>query len=144
MGTIRKRGRNYEIDANHKGVRVRKIVGPNKRIAKEVLAEIEGKLVRREYGLDKKDALVSLVFERYLSYADSNMAAASARRYRNAIDRFNEFLDSRPNVKRSSQLNTGVMEQFRQVRLSSSNPPKTKSMNFEHTLVWIFRLPGCG
>ena len=52
MGSIRRRGKGYEVTAVRKGVRVRRMVGPNKKVAKEILAEIEGQLVRGEYGLD--------------------------------------------------------------------------------------------
>ena len=50
--SIRKAGNNYRVDAYRKGVRLRRMVGPNRRVAKEVLTDIEGRLVRQEYGND--------------------------------------------------------------------------------------------
>jgi integrase len=131
MGTIRKIGKNFQIDACRKGVRIRKIVGPSKRLAKEVLADIEAKLVRGEFGLDQHDCLIEDLFERFSTYAGSNMAGSSGRRYQNVVDRFREFLQTEPRIKLCSHLDLGVIERFRQLRLATPDPPKTKSMNFE-------------
>ena len=131
MGTIRKIGRNWQVDACRKGVRVRKIVGPSKRVAQDVLSELEGRLVREEYGLSKSDASISQVFDRFLSYAKNNLALMTVKRYSNVIDRFHEFLAANKDLKLCSHLNMGVIESYRQFRLSSTHPPKTKSMNFE-------------
>jgi integrase len=131
VGSIRKIGKNYQVDACRKGIRIRKIVSSSKRLAKEVLADIEAKLVRGEFGLDQQDSLIVDVLERFVAYARTNMAASSAKRYQNVIDRFQEFLKTQPRIRLCSHLDLGVVERFRQYRLSQSEPPKTKSMNFE-------------
>jgi hypothetical protein len=131
MGSIRKIGKNYQVDACRKGVRVRKIVGPSLRIAKEVLAELEGRLVHGEYGLGRKDASIGDVLDRFEKYAVTNMARVSASRYQNVLDRFKEFLSTRKSIRLASHLTPGVIEDFRQHRMSSDSPPRGKSMNFE-------------
>lgn len=131
MGTLRKIGRNWQIDTCRNGVRIRKIVGPSKRLALEVLADIEGRMVRGEHGIGRRDALISEIFKRFLDHADARLSPRSVRRYQNVVERFTEFLTSRPRTKRGSHLDPGVIEQFRQERLQSPRPPKTKSMNFE-------------
>ncbi|MFH1373260.1 MAG: tyrosine-type recombinase/integrase [bacterium] len=139
MGSLRKIGKNYQIDVCRKGIRVRKIVGPSKRLALEVLADIEGRLVRGEYGLDRNDSLISDVFVQFASFAKMNMACASSQRYQNVIDRFQEFLVTEPRIRLCSQVNLGVIERYRQSRLAGTQPPMTKSMNFEiKTLRTIF------
>lgn len=83
-------------------MRIRKIVGPSKRLALEVLADIEGRLVRGEYGLARNDSLVLDVFVQFARFAKVNMAPASSRRYQNVIDRFQEFLTIESKIKHCS------------------------------------------
>ncbi len=131
MGSIRRIGKNWQIDATRHGVRVRQIVGSSKRLATEILRDLEGKLVRGEYGLDHKDTPVETLLTRFRDYAKANIAPKSARRYQDVVDRFNEFLRTRRSMRLCSHVTTGVIEDFRQYRLAGSRPPKTKSMNFE-------------
>ena len=59
VDSIREIGKNYQSDAHRKGVRIRKIVDPSRRIAKEVLAELEGRLVHGASGIGRREELRS-------------------------------------------------------------------------------------
>lgn len=131
MGSLRKIGRNWQVDTCRNGVRVRKIVGPNKRIALQIMDEIEGRQARGEYGLIKNDVSVRSLFDCYRRYSETNLTSKTALRYGNVIDRFLEFLKTRPQVIMGKHMSLALMEDFRQHRLHSDRPPKTKSMNFE-------------
>ena len=47
------------------------------------------------------------------------------------VDRFKEFLAIKPTPKSCSQLNLGIIKEFREYQLAAESRPKTKSMNFE-------------
>lgn len=92
MGSIFKRGKIYYVDFRVKGRRIRKKVGTSKKLAEDVLKDIEGKIVRGEFGFDKPDTSLETLFNSFTEYSKTNHAPATSRRYWNVIRNFQVLL----------------------------------------------------
>jgi integrase len=79
---VYKKGNNWYIDYYLKGRRKRKKVGPSKKLAEQVLKDIQVKIVKGEYlgVFEEKKVLFEEFTQRYLVYSRSNKAFSSYKR----------------------------------------------------------------
>ena len=81
MGVFQKNGA-WWIDFYHQGKRIRRKVGPSKRVAEMALADIEVKKAKQEFlGVcDPKRILFKDFADEYLEYSKANKAKSSYER----------------------------------------------------------------
>jgi site-specific recombinase XerD len=79
---IFKKGNNWYVDYYLKGRRKRKKVGPSKKLAEQILKDIQVKTARGEYlgVFEEKKILFSDFFPRYLDFSRTNKAYSSFKR----------------------------------------------------------------
>jgi len=58
MGAIYKRGRVWYIDVRYKNRRIRKAVGPSKKVAEMALKDTEVQIARDKFGFCKNDIAI--------------------------------------------------------------------------------------
>lgn len=117
MGTIYKRGRTYYLNVVSDGKRVRKRIGPSKKVALQVLADSETKIVKRQFDLDVPDGLLSELFDSFLEFSETNHASSTTTRYRQVIANFQLFLEvNHPELTRISKLGLAIFESFKRWR----------------------------
>jgi len=150
MGKIYKRGKTYYLSLMVDGLRIRKKVGPSKKMAILALKDLEVKAIRREYDFDIPDGKIEKLFRSFLDYSEVNHAPATTKRYLNVISNVRIFLAYyHPNVKRVSKFNLGIMEKFKRFRRlvdprtlklpdkfpykieNNSHQAKTRTLNYE-------------
>lgn len=119
MGTIYKRGRVWYLDLRIKGRRVRRRVGPSKKIAELALRDAEVKIARDEFGFTKHDIGIEKFFNLFLEYSQATHRQATTDRYRAVMDHFRAFLEQVPNVTFLSEVSTALIDRFKVYRKSS-------------------------
>lgn len=129
MATLRYRGGTYFIDYRVNGRRIRKAVGPSKKIAELALKDLEVKLAKNEIGFITKDADLSKLFQEFLVYSRTNHSPNSQKRYGAIIRNFETFLEGYPYLSKVSQLTPKTFEDYKAFRkgLGASN----KTVNIE-------------
>lgn len=160
MGIVYKRGKNWYIDVRSKGRRIRKRVGPSKRVAELALKDAEVKIARDQFGFSKNDITLDKLFDLFLDYSKVNHRPKSTERYGNVIDNFQRFLSSLKNLSFLSEVTTQLIDQYKGYRKSSNGngvsnhvrgieikngangkAARAKTINFElDTLRMIFNL----
>jgi integrase len=88
MGVFKKNG-NWWIDFYHQGKRIRRKVGPSKKVAEMALADIEVKKAKQEFlGVcEPKKMLFKDFAAEYLEYSKANKAKTSYERDKTTIDK---------------------------------------------------------
>lgn len=139
MATIRKKGNRWFVDYRVTGRRIRKNVGPSKKIAELALNDIIVKVAKGELGFDKKDADLQKLFEDYLSYSKTNHSPSTQKRYRAIMDNFKRFLEDFPFITKISQLGPQIFEKYKSFRAAEEAENKTINMELR-TVRGIFNL----
>jgi site-specific recombinase XerD len=116
MGTIYKRGRNWFINIRVRGRRIRKRVGPSKRIAELALKDAEVRVARDEFGFTKDDILIDTFLDRFLDYSRTNHQPRTTARYRAVIDHLQAFLRSMPNITCLSEVSPEIIDRYKVYR----------------------------
>lgn len=121
MGRIFKRGGSWYIDFTHKGRRLRKRVGPSKRVAELALKDVELKSARGEYlGIyEERKVLFEDFAEKYLAFSKANKAAKSSRRdmtslRTNLVPHFKGYY--------LFDISSQMIEEYKAVRLAAVKP----------------------
>ncbi len=120
MGIVYKRGKNWYIDVMSKGRRIRKRVGPSKRVAELALKDAEVKIARDRFGFSKNDITLDKMFELFLEYSKTSHRPKTTERYGNVIDNFQGFLLSVKNVSYLSEITVQLMDQYKGYRKTSN------------------------
>jgi len=132
LARIYKRGKSYYLDYSYQGRRIRKRVGPSKQIALLALKDIEVRIARNEYNLATRDCEIEQLFERFRSYSAVNHAPNTQRRYDTIIKNFGEFLGSHKHIKKASQINMELIENYKEFRrIGNQKNAKTTTVNIE-------------
>ncbi|MHC4707723.1 MAG: tyrosine-type recombinase/integrase [Planctomycetota bacterium] len=132
MARIFKRGRIWYLDVRVKGRRIRRRVGPSKKIAELALRDAEVKIAKDEFGFTKQDIAIDKLIERFLEYNRTNHRQSTTRRYRAVTDHFKRFLaDKRPNLVAVSQLTPEVIEGYKTYRRDEWVNPNGKQVESE-------------
>ena len=132
MGTIYKRGNNWFLDIRAKGRRIRKRVGPSKKIAELALKDAEVKIARDEFGFSKDDLAIDTFMDRFLEYSRTNHQPRTTNRYRAVIDHFKAFLQSMPNVTFLSEITSEVIDRYKVYRRDAWVNPNGQPVDAEN------------
>jgi integrase len=150
MGVFKK-GKNWYVDYYLKGKRKRKKVGPSKKLAEQVLKDIQVKIVKGEYlgMLEEKKVLFKEFAGIYLDYSRTNKSPSTFRReqviFRGLTAYFGE--------KYLFEINSQLIEEYKAMRLQKGVVPATinREMSclkhlFSKAVEWrcINRNPGHG
>lgn len=120
MGSIYKRGKTWYLDVRVNGRRVRKRVGPSKKVAELALKDAEVKAARKEFGFADNDITVEKFIEQYLEYSEANHQTSTTTRYRAVLDHLRRFIkEKRPDVTFLSEVSTEVIDQYKVYRKSA-------------------------
>lgn len=122
MGVYQK-GKNWYIDYYFRGRRKRRKIGPSKKLAEQVLKDVQVKLAKGEYlGVHElKKVLFKDFADRYLEYSKANKARSSNRRDEVSIAHLNEFFES----KYLHEITTRLIEEYKAKRLEKVAPATT-------------------
>ncbi len=117
---VYKKGDNWYIDYYFKGKRKRKKVGPSKKLAMQVLKDVQVKLAKGEYlGVyDEKKITFEDMTRQYLAYSKTNKAASSYNRDRYSIRR----LLSAFKGKYIFEITPSMVEKYKAERLKEVTP----------------------
>lgn len=120
MGVFKKQG-NWWIDFYHQGKRVRRKVGPSKRVAEMALAGIQVKISKNDFlGIcEPKRILFKDFADEYLEYSKANKARSSYDRDVTTIDRHLVPLWGDLDLTR---ITTKMIEEYKMARLESVTP----------------------
>jgi hypothetical protein len=121
MGTIYKRGRVWCLDVYAGGRRIRKRVGPSKKIAELALKDAEVKIARDEFGFAKNDISIEAFMEKFLEYSQANHSPATYKRYRAVIDHFRRYLQPRSEIVFLSQIKAKEIDEYKVFRKRSGS-----------------------
>jgi site-specific recombinase XerD len=140
MATLRKKGNAYFIDYRVHGRRVRKNVGPSKKMAELALKDLEVKIARDELGFAKKDGAFQKLISEYKDYGKTNLAPSTRKRYGAIIDNFLRFLENRyPYIEKISQFTPKIFEDFKGFRKEEG--AENRTVNAEMIVIrMMFRL----
>ncbi|MFA6636430.1 MAG: tyrosine-type recombinase/integrase [Candidatus Omnitrophota bacterium] len=134
MATLRKKGNTYFIDYRINGKRKRKSVGRSKKIADLAHKDLEVKLAKGELGFTRQDGTYEKLVESYASYAKTNLAPGTQKRYGAITDNFQRFLDSDyPHLDKISQFTPRIFEKFKAFR--KEEEAHNKTINNELTVL---------
>jgi integrase len=101
--------------------RIRRRVGPSKKVAELALKDIEVKQAKNEVGLlPVTDHLLGQFMDKYLTYSKTNHRAGTFKRYRAIIDNFSAFLADRKDFLKLSKLNASLFEDYKTYRRSAA------------------------
>lgn len=123
MGTVHKIGNEYYIEFDARGLKYQQKAGPDEKAAWKLLAEIEGKIKEGEMGIIVRDADVDIFLADFLKFIKPQCSAKTYGRFERAIAHLTAFLNTRPGIKKLSQLTPKVIEDYKR-----SLPPG-KSVN---------------
>ena len=119
MGIFQK-GKNWYIDYYVKGRRKRKKIGPSKKLAMQVLKDVQLKIAKGEYlGVyEEKKIPFDKYAEQYLDYSKANKAWSSYRRDRFSINKLVSFFKGKYLFEITSQM----IEKYKATRLEKVAP----------------------
>jgi integrase len=115
------KGKNWYIDYYDKGKRKRKKIGPSKKLALQILKDIEVKIVKKEYlGLvDEKKVLFEEYATQYLEYSKANKSFSMYdRRDRFSINNLKTSFEG----KHLFEITAEMIEKYKIKRLESVEP----------------------
>jgi len=139
VATLRQKGKKYFVDYRINGKRMRKFVGPSKKIAELYLKDIEVKVAKGELGFETKDKDLRKLFEDYLSYSKTNHSPATCKRYKAIIDNFTRFLSDYPFIAKISHIGPKTFEDYKRFRTDDEMENKTINIELQ-TLRAMFNL----
>ncbi len=139
MATLRQKKNKYFVDYRLNGKRIRKFVGPSKKIADLYLKDIEVKIAKGEFGFETKDKDLRKLFEDYLSYSKTNHSPNTYKRYRAIIDNFTRFLEDYPFITKISHIGPKTFEDYKRFRIDEEMENKTINIELQ-TLRAMFNM----
>jgi len=115
-----KKGKNWYIDYYFKGKRKRKKIGPSRKLAEQVLRDVQAKIVRREFLgiLEEKRILFEDYAREYLDYSKANKAPLTFRRDRLSVD----YLTRAFQGEYLFEITPRMIEEYKAVRLQKVGP----------------------
>ena len=120
MGTLYKREGIWYIDVRAKGKRIRKRIGPSKKVAQLALEDAHVKIAKDEFGFTNNDIAIDRLFELYFEFSSANHRPPTTNRYKAVTDHFNRFLSSEAQeIKFISQVTTETIDRYKVYRKSS-------------------------
>ena len=132
MATLRKRGSTYFVDYHFRGRRVRRSAGTSRRVALDILRDIQGRLVRDDAGLSVLDKAGDQALAEFL---DECRARNSPRwvRYQEAV--LTDFL-TESGVRRLRHITPPAVEKWQRRRRSETSP-STARTNYVILRSWL-------
>ncbi|WAC06732.1 MAG: tyrosine-type recombinase/integrase [Thermodesulfobacteriota bacterium] len=118
---IYKKGTNWYIDYYLKGRRKRKKVGPSRKLAEQVLMDVQVKIAKKEYlgVLEEKKILFEEYVREYLEYSKANKSVATYER----SDRFStNSLKATFQGKYLFEITPQLIEKYKAMRLEKVEP----------------------
>ena len=140
MGKIYKRGRIWYFDVKYKKRRIRKRVGPSKRIAELALSEVEVQIAKEKFGFSSNDVEIERFFTDFLSYSRATHRSNSTERYRAVLDHFMSFLNQSANITFISEVTQRVIDNYKVYRKEMKVSANGKSSNSEKGPMESYRL----
>ena len=128
MPTIRKRGKIWYLDYRIDGKRVKRSIGPSKRVAELELKKIEVQLSQGDLKPPPQKKNLIEFFEELKKYIEVNKNQKTKIRYLEVLNHFKEFLKDYPGIIHLGQINSRIMEEYKQTRIEKVAP---KTVNFE-------------
>lgn len=125
MASLRFKGGRYFVDYRVNGRRVRKAIGKTKRVAELALKDIEVKIERHEIGFTEKDSELNKIFEEFTAYGITHNSPNTQKRYKPILNNFKEFLKKYPHLKKISQLDSKLFEDYQTYRKIQEAANKT-------------------
>lgn len=116
-----KKGSIWYLDYAVDGRRVRKKLGPSKRLAELALADIKVKLERKEVGFTRSDRRLSEVIEEYLKHSKAHATPESHLLNINVLAKFKEFLGD----ARLKNITNFQIEKYKNQRREEGAKPST-------------------
>ncbi|MCZ6691920.1 MAG: site-specific integrase [Planctomycetota bacterium] len=132
MATLRRRGKNYFVDYRFHGRRIRKPAGPNLRAAKELLMDVQGRLVRDDAGLGVLDKNGENALEEFLEDRRARNSEKWAD-YQEAI--LTDFLEV-AGVRLLRQITPVMIERWQRARAKETSV-STARTNFTTLRCWL-------
>jgi len=132
MGAIFKRGRVWYIDVRANGRRIRKRIGPAKKIAQLALQDAEVKIARNEFGFAQNDIFIDKFFEQFLDYSRANHQPSTCNRYRAVIDHFKLFANKVDDIGFLSQVTPKTLDLYKVFRKDSWVNPNGKPVESDN------------
>jgi len=138
MGSIYRRGRVWYVDVRARGRRIRRRVGPSKRLAELALKDAEVKIARDEFGFAKDDVPIEKFLEEFLRHSEASHSPNTFKRYRAVADHFKRFLWERPEVVFLSQIKAREIDEYKVFRKGdwvnpNGDPVRSKEDVTKHT-----------
>jgi len=128
MDTIYERNKIWYVDYRVDGKRIRKEIGPSKKVAELALKDIEVKLAKSEIGIVERKKKIHDYIENFTKFLEVNKKPKTVQRYLEVISHFRSFLSSYPNITLLSQIQSKIIEEYKQQRI---NYVKPNTVNFE-------------
>ena len=116
MGSIYKRGKVWYLDVRASGRRIRKRVGPSKKVAELALKDAEVKVAKDEFGFAENVVSIETFLDEFRRYSEANHSPNTFKRYCAVIDHFNRFLQARPEIVSLSQIRPKEIDQYKVFR----------------------------
>ena len=116
MASLRFRGGRYYVDYRVNGRRFRKATGKSKKVAELALKDIEVRIERNDLGFIEKDVELNKLFAEFLAYGVTHHSPKTQNRYRVILDNFKEFLKKFSFIKKVSQLDSKLFEDYQTFR----------------------------
>jgi integrase len=121
---IRLRGSTYHADFMVNGVRVRKRLSTNLRVAKELLNDLRARADRADFGLLDNDYPLTDLRHRFLKHCEQALKPASVKRYRKCL----ENILPRIGAARACHVTVENILAYRAYRLAEELSPRTVNM----------------
>ena len=136
MARIFKRNRNWYVDYNLDGKRIRKVIGRSKQIAQLALSDIEVKIAKRRAGFFVSDKKLADYIPQFLSHVRVHVKPSTTTRYVQIIGHLSDFLDTLEDPPaKLSQITPPLIEQYKLHRLGFVKP---QTVNYELTCLHHF------
>ena len=125
MASLRFRAGRYFVDYRVNGQRFRRATGKSKKVAELTLKDIEVKIERNDNGFIEKDVELNKLFQEFLAYGITHHSPRTQNRYRAILDNFKEFLKKFLFIKKASQLDSKLFEDYQTFRKVKGAANKT-------------------
>ena len=116
MGVLYQRGRTWYLDIRAGGRRIRKKVGPSKKVAELALKDAEVKIARDEFGFGTNDIAIGVFLDKFLEYSQANHSPNTFKRYRAVVDHFRRILEKRPEITKLSHIHAKEIDEYKVYR----------------------------
>lgn len=123
----------YFVDAVVDGKRVRQVIGSSKKLADQIAKDTEVKIIKESSDLYLKEISIKEFLKVIQEYNQTNLRAASAVRYKNALDNLEDFLGQRV----SSSLSTVTGRLLEEYKTFAKTKREDNTINTE---IKIFRV----